>query len=537
MGAKAISGIAKLFGFTNVPVIEDTKPVRPSPFPQLASPELGYPVEKLTLDAKNELSIDPSIVGLPSDDPLAIQNLATRDSYLTGVTWSTTTPVDTPLFTSLVTPNLFLSNGSLNTNGNALYLTPSAMVAAMFKYWRGDMIFKFTVVASKYHKGRLRVSYDPVNAGVQTTGDTGSVVFNKIVDIGEEPEFEVRIPYHQALPWLTCDLLSTATKWTGSSTPTLAINSEANGILSMKVLTLLTAPIAVAPVRVLVSVRAADNIEFSTPDVLPRISPFAVQSDSEYTPGTVSDLNMDRYKVNFGECVRSVRPLLRRANANEVLYNSFTPAGAYRWYKPFFRYPRTFGYDPDTVTTAKGVITTANTYPFNYGPMTPYHIVSNCFVAQRGSIMWHFVPESTNPISNLSCYRSVSGSATSQGVLSQDITATVSGVNSTLPYTTAGVALTNCRTQDGLSVSLPNMTNYKFQSTRPNNGTRLGIDTDTSDGANFETAVINFTATQSTTPFASVKIHTFFGVGTDYTPLFFLNVPVMYQIATAPVPS
>jgi hypothetical protein len=53
MGARAISGIAQLFGFTNVPVIADTMPYRQTPFPQMASSEIGYPVEKLTLDPKN----------------------------------------------------------------------------------------------------------------------------------------------------------------------------------------------------------------------------------------------------------------------------------------------------------------------------------------------------------------------------------------------------------------------------------------------------------------------------------------------------
>jgi hypothetical protein len=41
LAASGVSAFAKLFGFTNVPVIEDVKAVIPSPFPQIASPEIG----------------------------------------------------------------------------------------------------------------------------------------------------------------------------------------------------------------------------------------------------------------------------------------------------------------------------------------------------------------------------------------------------------------------------------------------------------------------------------------------------------------
>jgi hypothetical protein len=52
IGASAISTIATMFGFTNVPVICDVVPYKPSPFPDFASTEIGFPVDKLTLDPK-----------------------------------------------------------------------------------------------------------------------------------------------------------------------------------------------------------------------------------------------------------------------------------------------------------------------------------------------------------------------------------------------------------------------------------------------------------------------------------------------------
>lgn len=194
IGSSAVSDIAKLFGFTNVPVIEDTRPVRNSPFPQIASAEIGYVNEKLALDAKNELSIDPEIAGLPSSDELAIPHFVSKESYLTSATWSSSAVSDTPLFTSVVTPQL----GAVT--GTSYYFTPPGLVATLFRNWRGDIIYRFKFIATPFHKGRVRISYDPVASSVQTFSDTGPYVFNKIVDLGAETDVEFRIPYQQALP-------------------------------------------------------------------------------------------------------------------------------------------------------------------------------------------------------------------------------------------------------------------------------------------------------------------------------------------------
>jgi hypothetical protein len=94
MIASTTAGVAKLFGYTNVPVIEEAKPVRVSQFANFASPEIGYPVNKLTVDAKNELSIDPTILGLPNVDELSIRHIVTKPAYYYQFDWTTAANVD-----------------------------------------------------------------------------------------------------------------------------------------------------------------------------------------------------------------------------------------------------------------------------------------------------------------------------------------------------------------------------------------------------------------------------------------------------------
>jgi hypothetical protein len=79
--AGAVADIASLFGYTNVPVIDDVQPFYSKPFPNLASTDIGTPVEKLTLDSKNELSIDPKITGVDVEDELTIRSFVSRSIY------------------------------------------------------------------------------------------------------------------------------------------------------------------------------------------------------------------------------------------------------------------------------------------------------------------------------------------------------------------------------------------------------------------------------------------------------------------------
>lgn len=548
MGANAVTGIAKLFGFTNVPVIDNVVPFRNTAFPQLASTEIGFPVEKLTIDSKNELTIDPSAVGLPPYDELAIEHLVTRESFLTKFTWDTTHGVDRPLFTTRVNPMQFAMANDL------VYMTPLAMVSNLFRSWRGDVIYTFKVVASPYHKGRLQIAYDPVNDSVQTTGIVGSALFNVIIDIGQESEVEVRIPYQRALAWqMVGDQTELANvPYSLSSTPTVAMRPfDDNGILSVKVLTLLTAPVAVSAIDVLVSVRAADNFEFANPTApTPELTIFPIQAVDEYylqaqdeaimAPiGEVHDnILIERNRVNFGESIRSLRSLLRRSVYSECLQPTAAASGPnvkLQWITS--RFPSYFGYDPNGLSRAQRTIG-LGVSPFSFSHNTVYNWIAPAFIGQRGSGHVHMNLENSEPLSSLACTRD---NNTERIALwsSQDFTPISSSDASRWRsiYTTpgaGGMALTNQHTQAGLSVSGPNYSNCKFQSTNPLSITNPAIlSSDVYDGSCFEMlrfeSFLNGTEGPSLTGCRMVK---YTGVGTDFNLYFFLNVPVWRVLAT-----
>jgi len=548
IGASAVSGIAKLFGYTNVPVIEDTKPYRNSPFPSLASAEIGYPHDKLALDAKNELSIDPAIAGLGSEDELAISNFVQRESYLTGVNWPSSASPDTPLFTSVVVPQLTFATG------NVIDFTPPALVANMFRNWRGDMIFRFKFIATAFHKGRVRISYDPQASALQTTGDTGPFVTNKIIDLGAETDVEFRVPYQQALPWCYTLASNQTSLFSTSSTPALTLNETFhNGIISLKVLTALTGPTTTASVGVQVFVRGAENLEFANPSSSsPDLTPFTVQSEEYYDHGqpmgddmgSSTEAATHRALVNFGESVASLRTLMRRHNLLDTIYvpaASANTVGTFRINQT--RFPNHYGFDAGGWNQAKGVNVPASTFSFNFVNVLPWHLISNCFLAHRGSANWVFNP-SKNSLGIVSrvtrnnltfgSYSNgyVSGASTSTNIIEANY-----WKNSLA--TTAGSSLTHTNTTSGHAVVAPSYSPFKFQSTAPGLMTSPAGPSGVSyDGSVYDTLMIEYPYDSTNNILTGVTIERYFGVGADYTLHFFMNCPTLsYMVASAIVPA
>lgn len=550
IGASAISSIASLFGFTNTPVISDTMPYRPSPYPPFASTDIGFPVEKLTADPKNELSIDPSLVGLDSKDELIISNLVGKESFLTQATWTTAIAADAILFTSVVTPSMFSVSTATNP---ALYMTPSCWVAQLFKAWRGDMIFRFKFICSQYHKGRVRISYDPAGTAAQNlTADavSSTVVFTQIVDLNKDTDVEIRIPYQQAISWLltrTGELNTAVTPWSLAASPSYIFDpGYHNGTIQVRVLNALTAPVATSSIRMQVFVRGAENLEFANPAEPPSyISPFTVQSQDVYgepqssVVGAVRNPNSDKYLVNWGESILSLRRLMRRTNLSSVWCQpvAITDDKYTVIRQRFTKWPPYYGYDPAGLNSAKGLIATVTNFNYNFCQSTIYNWIAPAFVAQRGSMIWTFNVDSNHTVNSVKVIRTPQNT----GVATNTITTFVGGTQSAdaryfrlnTQAQASGSALTSQETQFGLSVLCPNYNPYRFQTTTPTNATNPSA-VDASDQDNL---VLEISPTTGNSPNDTqiMKIWKYVSIGTDYNLHFFINVPVLNILSAEPV--
>jgi len=540
--ATATAAALDTMGYTNVPVVDDVMSYRPISCAPLATTEQGFGFEKLTVDNKNELTIDSGCVGLKTEDELNLSNLIQRESYITRATWSTTNAAADILFNSVVTPSM--ESYVAGTNQTIIQSTPMGYFANLFNFWHGDIIFRFKFIASPFHKGRVRIMFDPAGISAENLiSDTVSstVIFNQIVDLGKDTDVEVRIPYLQALPWLRITNQG-GQAWSTSLSPAFLYNSaSSNGNILIRVLTALSAPVASSNVPILVFVRAAENMEFANPgDELPGFSLFSVQSEDivqHIVAGETKDLAKDRYLVNFGEAIISLRQVLRRMTLVDIR-NIGTSAFTFGlWIRTMSKYPPSYGFDPFGIDTAKGLTATTTTFPFNFSKLQPMAYVQQCFIGSRGSVMWHFNVEDTGPSGAITIMRRPDLNATAGIAVKTQAGATASTIANfyakNVPNYFSGGALTNQFTQAGLSASLPMYNNYKFVGAN----SALATQMPSSDGSGNDASqlIVSYNGNAGPLP-ANMKIWSWAGIGTDYSVQFFLNCPTYYLYIGTIVP-
>lgn len=559
IGASAVSAIASLFGFTNVPVIADTVPQRPEAFPKLASSEIGFPVEKLTLDPKNELSVDPRIVGMADgSDDMMICSLTSRESYLTTLLWSTSAATDDLLFYSRINPKLYDNDGATDAK---LYMTPMCYAANLFNNWRGDIIFKFRVVASQFHKGRLRISYDPsayTGQDLSSIVESSNIVQTAIIDIGEVNEVEFRVPYQQGFQFLyNRNLLGAANKGWAANTAFGAYPLDGNydnGVITVRVLNILTAPVASSDINILVSVRGAENLEFANPTTVIAegvvISPYEPQSEiySEKTEelsmtlGSVCADPDNQYAIYFGENIRSFRQLLRRYEYHST--KAFKKANvAYPAlhlqvldFNPMPVSPGYLNIGPERANAIVG----AGVFAYNYCHYTMLSYLSNAYLMYRGSINWTYnmieqqgtlaseIRVSKNNLHTTPyAYATSTYNASAQSAVSANM---ISIQNAG----TTGQAITNCNTNTGMNVACPMFSGHKYHYTVPRNANQGVIeDGSIQDGLSLYATYL----TPASAGDSQSHLKTYVGIGTDFSFHYFVNVPTLFIYSVVPTPA
>jgi len=153
MISETVGNVAALFGFSRARALQ-LEPMFTRFMPNFTNTNAQDLSRSLSVDQKKEITIDPRVVGAEPIDHMALVPLACKESLVATFDWRSVDSVDTLLFQQLVTP----VQGSVTTSSppQKVSVTPSAWVSLPFTYWTGSMEVRFQVVASKYHRGRLR---------------------------------------------------------------------------------------------------------------------------------------------------------------------------------------------------------------------------------------------------------------------------------------------------------------------------------------------------------------------------------------------
>jgi len=417
IGAKAVSGISSIFGYSS-PTDLHRPMMIPTTTKNFAASNIPSDCAKLTMDCKQEVSIDPAILGLPPVDEMTISSIACRESFLTSFNWRVSDVEEQLLWNFYVDPcqaELYINPA----NEDETHMTAACVAALPFKYWRGTTRFRFQIVSSNYHKGRIKIVYDPHGGAGSSPYNTA---YTHVHDIEEVRDFTMDVGWGQ--PDMFREHIPNAlignSGYASSNSP-LDPKLHSNGVLSIYVVNTLTVPNSVIQdndIQVNCFISMLDDFQVAEPSddvfrwrLTPESPPFPPpqqfhaeageeQSETDMSSeGWVSDPPSlttfaapasDEPNINhlfFGETICSYRQLVRRQQLQEILYKDSETLFSI---ETFFRtaFPAMGGFWPGSDSTMLTDI--GRVQPYVYTSTNYINFITPCYAGYRGGFRWCF---------------------------------------------------------------------------------------------------------------------------------------------------
>ncbi|DAZ87502.1 TPA_asm: polyprotein [Strongylocentrotus purpuratus associated pircornavirus 1] len=405
LGARMVASVASAFGFSRPSIIQDDCTMNPRPMGNMASCYSGDTAVKLSTDPKQGVSIGSEVVGVSKNDDMNIARMCQIPSFITNANYAASAAPGLEIARIPIQPVQY----RYSPISDSLFLTPSALAAMPFTYWRGTINVTLKIIASNYQRGRLRVTFEP-NAIADTSAEPEyNVIQSYLIDIAEDTTTTFKIGWGS-----TPGMLRVPSTGVTSTTDFAYVVSPgtANGILSVYTATNLISP-GVDPVAVEVQVwvSTGPDVEFAAPTATgftngtwfpgTLTSQAGIEGEDHKSPdepdnvGTVhwfSPMNTssELLKIYHGEKITSFRALIKRYHHIRTLallqdsdVGNNIP-GMYR-----YSFPLLIGHRGLSDTAFD---TTIDGDAWNYISMTPLHWLLPSFMGYRGGLRYKVVP-------------------------------------------------------------------------------------------------------------------------------------------------
>lgn len=551
MVATKVGDVARIFGYSRPSVITDIQLFKPNPTGNLANADAADAVHKLTIDSKAELTVDSRTVGLDGVDQMGIKDIAMRESYLTSFSFTPSDSVDDMLWNTVVQPSNW-ALGPDNGGGVEIHPTPAAMISNSFDSWQGTMRYRFQVVKSDFHKGKILVRYDPNVLDATVNYNTN---YSRIVDLAEEDDFEIEVGWGQSTPWLQCRAMRDTGVDYSSTVRQLKPVGFGNGVLELNVLNQLVSPSLDSSITVNVFVSCSEDMRFAAPSnkfyqglhIFPEQTP-VLQSQSGMEANvaqTVTDkpvgadpIQMISSKgdctdntslVFYGDPVTSLRELMKRYVFEKQQFPITPGKGILRVQSLLNKnLPYYSGWDPDgiDVSSVDGVT------PLNAVQTGPIGWFAPCYAAYRGALRKKYflggTIEGTNPGVVRRDYQNGGNGAYSY---SSSDTALVDVAEigrrlstSSFQRSMQGASVTNAGINNTVEVELPYYQDQRLSSTRI-----VGAQSLQSNSHTLTTTSFTPNASGSSTTTQYTTSQSWGAVGEDFTFFFWTGAPILYS--------
>jgi len=558
MAASATSAIATTFGYSRPAVLNEAVPYRPTVMGNLANTNMPDSTSKLSTDSKQEVTLDSRVVGLNGTDEMTINGLACRESYLTSFPWQVSNTPETALFNIEVTPQVW--DFAPTPTEPELHLPACAFATLPFAAWRGSMKYRFQIVSSAYHKGRLKIVYEPYF--YQTNEYNTNYTY--VVDIAEDKDFTIDIGWGVPHPWARClgpgDGKAVDNPPYSSGGGSAFPQDRANGVLRVYVVNELTVPNSTInnDIEVNVFVAAGEDLcvanpsnklndysYFRTPDpVTAQAGDEIPDADATDEPSKPLDQEIDHTilqrgdnataydHVFYGETIVSFRSLLKRYNRAyyDVLKQTATGVNLYSIVR--FAFPKMRGYAPGAlVTTIRG--------DYNYGVMSLINYLTPAYVGWRGGLRYKVNVTTTNDKKNNTALTVTRLPAEGIGVSSSIVNLALAPntklsqflLNNSSAATAAGSQATNLSVNPVLEFEMPFQTRQRFLPARRADHTSPA--SNPNEDASSTPFQLQMMLSAEDTDYTVFDYHV--AGAEDFSLYFFVGAPIMYYQVPVPL--
>lgn len=436
----AVTSVSTLFGFSAPvvsPAITTPRLIKNDAYMNAVNTTTRCTGKKLTVDPRQELSIDPRLFGR-SEDEMSIRFIGSIPSLLDTATWSSSSiAMTTLLWQTYVSPYV---NRVGPTDATNYFIQPTCLSYAVrpFAFWRCKLKYKIVINKSIFHKGKLAILFDP--ACSQYVLITSNLKLNKqrmlIVDIQETDEFEFCVRFVNNRLWardLPEPFCNRAVGSTFSSAIATSVQDAVSGFITIFPFTTLQSPDGTS-VQLNVFVSSDDlEVNYLNAESLPvrRAQTQSKESDMEEVTcfemsEEVSDGSASLAHV-FGEAPVSFRQYLRRYfnSYNSTVLASYS-AGVYTGYPLIY---------PDVTPSFGSSTTISNVYSY----------LRYAYIGFRGSVRKRYrirgvPPDAGNAIKvSLRPGQGAPSSTAFTGSTAAPAYQTETGSSTFMPFTNAGV--------------------------------------------------------------------------------------------------
>lgn len=224
-----------------------------------------------------DFSTTPSkMLTINNEDEMSIEFIATRWSYLTHFSFPASANINDNLWATDLNLSIFSLSQSVELavgqNFHAYSMTPLCYLANIYKFWRGDIEFKFVFVKTGYHSGQIKVNYTNLPGPMDYQQELYAA--RELIDLQSGDEVIFRCPYISNQPYTLWD--------------------QSIGTIELDAATTIKAPSTVSSgIDVLVFVRGSPGFDFQGPSGTPPLPVFAPQGrdvEEENAMGNTPDI-------------------------------------------------------------------------------------------------------------------------------------------------------------------------------------------------------------------------------------------------------